>query len=259
MSKIVGIINVTPDSFSDGGACFDADFALEAIAKLIEDGADVIDIGAESTRPGATPVTAAEEWQRLEPVLKLLPQFGKKVIFSVDTRHGETARRALDAGVHWINDVSGFSDPAMIAAVKASDCKLVVMHSLGVPADKKIVMTEPDVTEALLQWAKARIEMLQANGIKKERIIFDPGIGFGKNAAQSLAILREVKRFKAFDLPILIGHSRKSFLHSSTKEEGDYKTLAVSQYLAGQGVDYLRVHNVARHKQMLTMLEALNG
>src|SRR5581483_10147997 len=113
-----------------------------------EEGADVIDIGAESTRPGATPLMPAEEWQRLEPVLKALPRFAAlPVRFSVDTRHAETARRALDVGVHWINDVSGFSDPAMVAAVKSSDCKLIVMHSLGVPADKNIIMAEPDIVQ----------------------------------------------------------------------------------------------------------------
>jgi dihydropteroate synthase len=263
MTKIVGIINVTPDSFSDGGAYFDADFALQAITKFIEEGADVIDIGAESTRPGATLITQAEEWQRLEPVLKLLSQFKDSgILFSVDTRHAETARRALALGIHWINDVTGFSDLPMIAAVKSSDCKLVVMHSLGVPADKKVIMGEADVVPALLQWGNARVDALVASGINKARIIFDPGIGFGKSSVQSLAILRDISQFKALDVPILIGHSRKSFLTEmgiQKMEERDDATLAVSQYLAQHKVDYLRVHTVARHTQMLSIAKELHG
>jgi dihydropteroate synthase len=259
MSKLVGIINVTPDSFSDGGAYFDADFATQAIAKFIEDGADVIDIGAESTRPGATPISPKEEWQRLEPVLKSLPRFASQPVqFSVDTRHAEVAQRALELGVHWINDVSGFADAAMIAAVKSSDCKLVVMHSLTVPADKNVVMTETDVVPALLQWAKTRLEIIRGEGISTNRIIFDPGIGFGKNPQQSLAILRGVEQFKTLGVSLLIGHSRKSFLAGFNTDRDD-ATLVVSQYLAERGIEYLRVHNVVRHKQMLDFMEALHG
>jgi len=259
MTKIVGIINITPDSFSDGGACFDADFALQAITKFVEEGADIIDIGAESTRPGATPIDPGEEWRRLEPVLKALPRFAAlPVRFSVDTRHAETARRALDMGVHWVNNVTGFVDPAMITAVKDSDCKLVVMHSLTVPADTSVIMTEPDVSSALLQWAKLRLDNIRLGGIAENRIIFDPGIGFGKNAAQSFSILRNIDRFKELDIPVLIGHSRKSFLAGIGKVSKDDATLAVSQYLTQHKVDYLRVHDVARHKQMLAIMEALN-
>ena len=185
------------------------------------------------------------------------------VQFSVDTRHVQTARRALDMGIHWINDVTGFSDPAMLTAVKASDCKLVVMHSLGIPVDKKFVMTQPDVVPVLLQWAKYRINNnIRAGGISADRIIFDPGIGFGKSAQQSMMILRNVERFRELGVPILIGHSRKSFfaeLGVYKIEDRDDATLAVSYYLAQHGVDYLRVHNMARHKQMLAIVRALHG
>ena len=255
--KLMGIINVTPDSFSDARAHFDADAALVAIARLIEEGTDVIDIGAESTRPGATPITAEEEWQRLEPVLAQLSRFSGAV-FSVDTRHGETARKALGLGIGWINDVSGFADVAMVEAVKDSQCRLVVMHSLSVPADKNIVLSESaDVIEEVIAFAQKRFAALKAAGIARERLIFDPGIGFGKTAAQSLALLRDIKCLNVLGVPLLVGHSRKSFLGGVLAARDD-ATLVVSHYLADCGVEYVRVHDVARHHSMLKMREELN-
>jgi len=268
MSKLVGIVNVTPDSFSDGGKYAGRDAAIRAIGRLIEDGADAIDIGAESTRPGATPVTPEEEWQRLAPVMEYITSsFGPTegscadgdaslkakddVIFSIDTRHAQTARKALAAGAHWINDVSGFSDPAMVEAVKYSDCKLVVMHSLSVPADTHVVLEDSaDVMQALLDFAQKRMGELAAAGIARARIIFDPGIGFGKTAAQSLLILQRIEELKQLGIPLLVGHSRKSCLGSLGKNRDD-ATLAMSQTLAKAGVDYLRVHDVAAHRKML--------
>lgn len=255
-AKLVGIVNVTPDSFSDGGAALDPARAVEAIEHLIADGADVIDIGAESTRPGATPITHAEEWARLEPVLKKLPALSVPV--SIDTRHAETAAKALQYNISWINDVSGFSAPAMIEAVKHSDCKLVVMHSLGVPADKGHVLPpETDIIAELMSFARGRFAALESAGIEHSRFIFDPGAGFGKTAQQSLAIVQGVRHFRALGVPILIGHSRKSFLPvmGGSIAQRDEATLAMSQYLSGQGVDYLRVHNVARHKRLLAPQE----
>ncbi|MDE3016981.1 MAG: dihydropteroate synthase [Pseudomonadota bacterium] len=257
MAEIVGILNVTPDSFSDGGAFFTPKAAIGAIAEMAEQGVDVIDIGAESTRPGATPITPEEEWRRLQPVLSALPHFGA-VRFSVDTRHAETARRALKAGAHWINDVEGFSDPAMLAAVGDSDCRMVVMHSLGVPADKNVVLPESaDVTAELLEWAHTRMGYIENAGVARDRIIFDPGIGFGKTAAQSLAILRSIEKLKTLNVPIMVGHSRKSFLASFGGR--DSATLVVSQYLAAQGTNFLRVHEVAAHRRMLNVTQALYG
>jgi len=254
-TQLVGIVNVTPDSFSDGGAHFDAPAAIQAIERLIADGADVIDIGAESTRPGATPISPEEEWQRLAPVLAALRQFSD-MRFSLDTRHADTARRALEAGVHWINDVTGFSHAVMVDAVRSSDCRLVIMHSLCIPADKAIVMPESaDIVTELLAFAHKRIDTLYGYGIKKGRIVFDPGIGFGKTAAQSLDILRRIGEFSVLGVPLVIGHSRKSFL--SSFGDRDAATLAVSQSLAQRGVDFLRVHDVARHRQMLNLVKAL--
>lgn len=257
-TKIVGIVNITPDSFSDGGQSFDPANAIALIEQLVSEGADVIDIGAESTRPGATPVTAGEEWARLEPVLKRLPPL--PIPISIDTRHAQTAANALRYNVGWINDVSGFSSPEMIEAVKASDCKLVVMHSISVPADKNIVMPlAADVIPELLNFARKRFQSLEQAGIDRLRLLFDPGVGFGKTAQQSLAIIQGVRHFRTLGVPVLIGHSRKSFLpvRSDSPAVRDDATLAMSQYLAGQGVDYLRVHNVVRHKRLLSSTQDL--
>ena len=246
-TSLVGILNVTPDSFSDGGHFERPEAALGRIVLLREEGADIVDIGAESTRPGATPVAADEEWERLRPVVSALPPGD----YSIDTRHGDVAQKMLKIphkGMLWINDVSGFADPAMVAAVKDSDCRLVVMHSLSVPADKAVVLDESaDVLQVLLDFAGARIEALTAAGIAKERIIFDPGLGFGKTAAQSWRIIEEISRLKTLSVPLLVGHSRKSFLG----EDKDAETLAVSKTLIEQGVDYIRVHDVAAHKSLL--------
>lgn len=239
-TRIAAIVNVTPDSFSDGGAAYRADDAVEAVLRLLNEGADIVDIGAESTRPGATPVSPGEEWTRLAPVLAGL----RGVPFGVDTRHAETAKNALRAGAHWINDVSGFSDPAMVAAVRDSACLLVVMHSLTVPADKNVVMGEADVVAALLDFARTRLDALEAAGIERMRLVFDPGIGFGKTAAQSWEIIRGIERFRELGVPLLIGHSRKSFLG---EEDRDARTLDVSRQLMRSGVAWLRVHDVAAH------------
>jgi dihydropteroate synthase len=247
MTKLAGIVNVTPDSFSDGGQYTDTHSALAHIEQLIEDGADIIDIGAESTRPGATALSAEQEWERLSPLFEGLNVSG--AIFSLDTRHAENARRALDIGFHWINDVSGFKDNAMIETVKLYGCQLVMMHSLTVPADKNVTLPEDaDVIDALLKWSQANVARLERAGIRRHRIIMDPGLGFGKTARQSGQIIERFIELKACKLPILIGHSRKSFLGAGDRDAG---TLAVSRQLIAKGVDYLRVHDVAAHVELL--------
>ncbi len=241
--KLTGIINITPDSFSDGGKNLSPQTALKAIDEMIEDGADIIDIGAESTRPSATALTHEQEWERLEPVLLSLQS---KVYFSIDTRHPQTAAKAIALGAGWVNDVSGFSNQEMVESVRGSDCKLVVMHSLSVPADKNIILPEKhDPVELIIKWAKKRFAELEKAGIGRERLIFDPGIGFGKNAQQSMAIINGAERFAELGVPVLFGHSRKSFLGDVA---GDDATIKISQILADKGVDYLRVHNIKRHK-----------
>ncbi len=260
MTKLVGIINVTPDSFSDGGLYKSMQDVLDAIGKLIKDGADVIDIGAESTRPGATPVDADEEWERLAPVMAgISDYFSPYVRFSIDTRHAETADRALRAGFHMVNDVSGFAGVDMINVVHKSKCQLVVMHSLSVPADTREVMDESlDVVTELMEAGGQRLQSMVEAGIKPERLIFDPGLGFGKTPIQSLAIIKRIDELRELGVPLYVGHSRKSFLallEENSALTRDEATLAISQHLIQNKVAYLRVHDVAAHLNLLRLIK----
>ena len=251
----MGIVNLTPDSFSDGGELVD-DAAVEArVAKLVGDGAELIDFGAESTRPGAAPLTVDEEWARLEPALgRLVDRYRTSLLrprLSIDTYHVETARRALSLGADIVNDVSGLTTPAMIGLAATSGAEFVAMHNLGVPADKaRTVPADQDPTTAVERWLEERLREWERAGIDASRIVFDPGVGFGKNALQSLRLLRNVKRLHRFGLRLLVGHSRKSFMHhvaTTDRLDRDLFTVGASLQLAASGVDILRVHNVAAH------------
>ena len=245
LTKLIAILNITPDSFFDGGKYNAPDLALQQAQKLIDDGADIIDIGAESTRPGAIPITTEEEWKRLEQILPLIIKLAKNhnVKISLDSRNYQTIYKALECGgIDIINDVSGFSHPKMIELAAQSGKKIIVMHNLGIPADKnKIIPTDLDVIEVIIEWMAERLNLLLQSGVKQQQIIFDPGIGFGKNAAQSMAIIKNIERLKIFNLPLLIGHSRKSFL-----DYNENKTAEISSYLAKKHIEYLRVHNICQ-------------
>jgi 2-amino-4-hydroxy-6-hydroxymethyldihydropteridine diphosphokinase/dihydropteroate synthase len=251
----MGIVNVTPDSFSDGGELGDDASAEARAAQLFADGAELIDLGAESTRPGATPLSADEEWARLEPVLGRLADRYRGALLrprlSVDTYHPSTARRALALGADVINDVSGLTSPAMLELAAASGAELVAMHNLGVPADRaRVLPAGEDPTSLVVQWLEQRLGEWERAGMNLSRIVFDPGIGFGKNALQSLRLLRNVERLHPFGLRILVGHSRKSFMHqvaTARREDRDLFTIGASLKLCESGVDILRVHNVGAH------------
>lgn len=267
-TKIVGILNITPDSFSDGGRFDAASSAIKHLQKMLHDGADVIDIGAESTRPNATPINANEEWHRLEKILPLLIEVVTKynhdfvakkkslqnaqVEISIDTYHALTAKRACEAGVKIINDVSGLIDDEIIEFIAQKNIKTIFMHSLSVPANPDIIVNPNlNVTQEILHWAFAKIKYLQKNGVKKQQLIFDPGLGFSKNAEQSLNIIKNITDFKILNLPIYVGHSKKSFLDalkidglSNDKESRAQKTQIISRYLIEKNVDYIRVHDV---------------
>lgn len=258
-TKIAGILNLTPDSFSDGGLYDRPEHALSHITKMIDEGVDIIDIGAESTRPAAQKLTHSEEWKRLAHLPQMIDIIHQAhTLISIDTCHPETAKKAVLQGVDWINDVSGFVSDAMIDVVKDSDCKLVVMHSLGVPTDPGTTLPLGcDPLDEIGQWASQKIADLKKRGIAKDRIILDPGIGFGKTPQQSLEILLRVEELKIHRLPILIGHSRKSFLSlftEKTAEDRDEATLGFSAFLMNADVDYLRVHNVSRHVTLRNFL-----
>jgi dihydropteroate synthase len=257
-TKVIGILNITPDSFFDGGKHNSAYNSLEHLEKLILDGADVIDIGAESTRPGAVEVFPDEEWQRLKNILPEIVKYisnhnsknQRKIEISLDSRHHQTVSEALKLGIDIINDVSGFEDENMIKLAAKSGKKIIVMHNLGVPADKaKVVDENLDIMEVLSSWMKNKLEKLQNNGVKKEQIIFDIGIGFGKNAKQSIELLQKIDSFKNLDLPLCVGHSNKSFLDqlSWDKSWGEAtrinKTSMISSYLISKKIDYLRIHD----------------
>ncbi len=249
VTKIVGIVNVTPDSFSDGGNAFDSKAAIAHAQKLLTDGAYMLDIGAESTRPNAEFISPEREWERLEPVLT---ELAGKASISVDTRHTETASKALHLGVEMINDVSAASNDALIEAVAAHPtAHYVLMHSLSVPADPdKVVNNNLDVVQEVLNFAQEKITWLEEKGFAKNRIIFDVGIGFGKTAKQSVELINRIEEFHLLGVPLYVGHSRKSFMKIFTDapaHERDELTLKYSKQMAASGVEYLRVHNVEIH------------
>lgn len=252
-SQLVGILNITPDSFSDGGLFIQPEIALQQYIHLAESGADIIDIGAESTAPSAKPLNHVEEWARLEPVLSLLLSKQKELSIapkiSVDTRHPETAKKSLELGVDWINDVSGLDNPAMREIIAASQVDCVVMHHLSIPENRNhLLPRDQDPTPIVLEWGEKRLRELEIAGISRDRMIFDPGIGFGKMAEQSLILMQNISVFKQLGVRILVGHSRKTFislLSSLPFAERDVETLALSLHLMKQSVDYIRVHNVS--------------
>src|ERR1043165_1393448 len=264
-SALVGILNITPDSFSDGGKFITVPNALAQAEKLVREGAEVLDIGAESTRPGATPVLPETEWELLKPVLTAIKEQCKQWIFkpkiSIDTRHFIVAEKAMQLGIDWINDVSGFVDPNMRALAAGSSVKCVVMHNLGVPAQKNVVLASyPNICEQILDWTEQRFDELLDAGVDANQLIFDIGIGFGKTSQQSIFLLKNIKQFRRLNCPILVGHSRKSFLNLITEKsfpDRDFETAMVSYQLAAQGVNYLRVHNVGLSSEAIAMATQL--
>ena len=254
-TQLAGIVNVTPDSFSDGGLSSSYNAACAHLDRLAAEGAALIDIGAESTRPGAARCTPEEEWARAGKVIEYACAAAKARSFkvSIDTRHPETAQRALVAGAHIINDVSGGSD-AMLEVMREHAAELILMHSLSIPADPHTVMTDSDPLEALQRWSEATIARVAAAGISVERLILDPGVGFGVRAEQSALLLREAASLRREGVRLMIGHSRKSFLSLVTNEpfaSRDIETAALSIELARHGIEYLRVHDVALNARAL--------
>lgn len=254
----MGILNLTPDSFSDGGGLEHLADVAAKVEAWENAGIEIFDLGAESTRPGANPVDAHEEWRRLEPALLYLRERyqGKifKPIVSVDTRHVSTAARAIALGARLINDVSGLADSEMAELLASEkDCEYVLMHSLSVPANPDIVLPAAmNVCTALTEFALDKLAVLAKYGVSENRVHFDPGIGFGKTATQSLQILREVKTLQKLPVRLLYGHSRKSFLtrfSSREASERDALSIGISLALAQAGVEVIRVHNPELHAE----------
>lgn len=251
----MGIVNVTPDSFSDGGRFVDRARIEPHVAAMVDAGVHILDVGGESTRPGATPVNPATEWSRVGPVLeRLVEQSAKRrlrPLLSLDTRHPEVAEKGLELGVDIINDVAGLTSPDMVALARASGRDWIAMHHVTVPADPLVTLpSDRDPYDGVEQWLLRQMDTWDAQGLDLGRIIFDPGIGFGKNRLQSLRLLRRAGEFRRHGLRVLVGHSRKSFMRdfSGTDEtDNDLATLGASLHLCAQGVDIIRIHNVPLH------------
>ena len=254
-TKLAGILNVTPDSFSDGGKYINSDDAIKHLAELIEDGADIVDIGAESTRPGALPVSANEQILRLKPILNFIQKENLKIPISIDTRSSEVADFALNTGASIINDVSGFDYDVRLADIISSyNAGVILQHSNGTPDVMQNNPVYANVMEDIYFSLKNKIEFAKSKNIQK--IIIDPGIGFGKTKEDNLMILSRFQEFSTLGCPLMLGVSRKSFLGVMEDDNNlkDTLTLAVSYPLMAAGVDYLRVHNIKLHKSLLTKI-----
>ncbi len=245
--KLMGIVNVTPDSFSDGGQFLDPARAVAQSLQLVADGADLLDIGGESTRPGATPVSADEELRRVIPVIAEVAAAHAGSHFD---RHHQGGRRppALDAGAAIVNDISGLRfDPEMASVCAAARAGVICMHMQGTPQTMQDAPRYADVVGEISAYLAERLAALAERGIERERVVLDPGIGFGKTPAHNLAILEQIARFRALGRPILIGHSRKRFLSKIVGrklDEVSAATIGVAVASALNGADLLRVHDV---------------
>jgi dihydropteroate synthase len=260
--RLMGILNVTPDSFSDGGLFLGAEAAVDQ-ARAMAEGAEIIDIGGESTRPGAAEVAVAEEIRRTVPVIRALREGGLTAPLSIDTRKAPVAEAALQAGATIVNDVSAFDfDPTLGPTVATSSCPVVLMHAQGVPATMQDDPSYGDVLLDVYDALAVRLARAEALGIDRARIVLDPGIGFGKTAAHNLALLRGLSLFHGLGCALLLGTSRKRFIGSIGRaaDPQDRAPGSVATALAGvaQGVQITRVHDVAETRQALRLWQALN-
>ena len=259
--EIMGILNVTPDSFSDGGRFDEPQSAIVAGLTLTDDGADIIDIGAESTRPGAEVVPVEEEMRRALPVVAALAKKTRAII-SIDTRKPAIARAAIEAGASIWNDVSALSfDPASLEVAASLTCKIVLMHAQG---DPRTMQNDPhydDVVEEVYAYLAGRIEAAVAAGVHENRLIIDPGIGFGKTLDHNLALMAQLRRFTDLGRPVLVGASRKRFIAALDREgPADRRlggSIAAALGAAAQGAAILRVHDVPETRQALAVFRAI--
>jgi len=249
---LMGIVNATPDSFSDGGLHLDPDAAVARALRLAEEGADLVDLGGESTRPAAPAVPAAEEIRRVVPVIERLRARGFTLPISVDTWKGAVARAALAAGADLVNDVTGLADPELGRAVAEARAPVVLMHMRGTPADMQSRAVYADVGAEVAAELRAALARADAAGIDRDRVILDPGIGFAKTAEQSVELLARVGELRALGRPLLVGPSRKSFIGKLTGAPVEDRlpgTLAAVVACVLAGVEILRVHDVAPCRQ----------
>jgi dihydropteroate synthase len=257
---IMGIVNVTPDSFSDGGQFLAPAAAIERAAHLVEEGADILDLGGESTRPGAEPVSVEEELARVLPVLRAARDLPVPV--SVDTLKPEVMRVALDEGASMINDVNALRAPGALEAVRASSCGLCLMHMQGEPRTMQAAPRYDDVLAEVKAFLAQRVAACEAAGIARERLVIDPGFGFGKSGQHNLALLRGLSALRDLGVPVLAGLSRKSTLGTITgrgSEDRLAASLAAALLAVERGAAIVRVHDVAATRDALLVLRAVNG
>jgi dihydropteroate synthase len=259
--RLMGVVNVTPDSFSDGGLYLEPEAAIEHGEQLVRDGADILDVGGESTRPGAEEVGAEEEIARTEPVISDLTGLGHTV--SVDTSKLAVAEAALDAGAGIVNDVTALrGDPEIAALCAERDVDLILMHMQGTPRTMQDDPTYEDVVDDVRAFLAERIEVAVAAGVSERRIWVDPGIGFGKTLEHNLALLRRLGELRDLGSPVVVGTSRKSFIGKIDGSPADRRaggTIASSILAAAEGADVLRVHDVAEVAQAVRVATAILG
>ncbi|MBQ8668502.1 dihydropteroate synthase [bacterium] len=257
-TKIMGILNITPDSFSDGGEHFKLEDSIKHLNKLIEEGADIIDIGAESTKPYSKEVTANEQLNRLIPILEYIKANNIKTPISIDTRNSQVAQECINYGISIINDVSGLEHDANMVDLLAKhpEVKIIIQHSKGTPENMQNSPEYENLMDEIYISLKNKVEFAISKGIKFENIIIDPGIGFGKTKTHNLEIIKRWQELKTLGCPILLGLSRKSLLElpDATNEEKDLYTLALNSILINQNIDIIRVHNVKIHKTFQNIL-----
>lgn len=257
---MVGILNVTPDSFSDGGLYTSPERALRRAEELVEAGADIIDVGGESTRPFAKPVPLEEELRRVIPAIELIRKH-LDVPLSVDTYKAKVAEEALAAGADIVNDVSALRfDPEMVKVCARYRAPVILMHMKGTPQTMQVDPHYEDVLAEIRAFFEERISFAEENGIARERLILDPGLGFGKRLEDNLKIIKHADYFRGLNLPVMLGPSRKSFLGQLTSKEAaerDAATVATVAYAVLKGVDLVRVHNVSFAKDAISVMEAL--
>ncbi len=258
---VMGVLNVTPDSFSDGGRFSSLDAAITQAELMIESGVDIIDIGGESTRPGSPPLSIDEELRRVMPVLYALRDCGKPI--SVDTRRPEVMQEAMIAGVDMINDITGFRDEDSLSQLRDSDCALCIMHMQGTPQTMQHDPSYDDVVREVSEFLLQRADAAASDGIDRRRLCIDPGFGFGKTLQHNLELLANVERIqRELSLPLLVGLSRKSMIGKLTDKPVEQRmagSIAAALYAIAQGARIVRVHDVAETVDAISVWQAANN
>lgn len=258
---VMGILNVTPDSFSDGGRYIEEEALSLQVRAMLDNGADILDVGGESTKPYAEPVEEEEELRRVLPAIACIRAMDGRIPISIDTTKAEVARQALAAGADIINDVSALRfDPEMVRVAVTHKAPVILMHMRKTPKDMQDEPVYDDVIQEITDFLAERVAWATEQGLDRERIIVDPGLGFGKTVEHNLTILKHLRLFKNLGCPLLIGHSRKAFigkLLTLETQDRDLATALISAYCATQGADILRVHDVQKTVQAVRLHEAI--